>query len=671
MKTSLTSLDINCLVEELQHTIVGSWLNNIYSIGDKILILKFRKSSENTFELIIEPGKRFHITKYVRDKPVSPTNKVSTMRKHIRGLPVDKFYQISLDRIIVFEIAFKDAHYKLIIELFGEGNYILVSPENKIIVAQRYRRMRDRDIHPGREFYLPPQSDKNIITLNEEEIKSEIYKGEGKIVSLLNEVLGLGPLYSKDIILKAGIKEKELSKLEDKDRERLLEEIQRIREIILSKKYQPTKYLDEGEIIEVTPIPLQRYSDLEAVPVESFNDAIDDFFTSNEEEPDFTETKEEVSGKLSKQEKILRDQIAHKEKLEEQEKIEKIKGDILYANFTIVDELLKTIIKARQTNVSWDEILQKLEVAKKKHIPAAEILHKIDPKSKKVWVELYDDNTQTKQIIELDFTLSITDNAKLFYDKSKKARRKIPGAIAAIERSKKLVEKAKTEDQELVTKEITKKRVLKRPKKWYEKFHWFKCDDFIVIGGTDAKSNERILKTYLDDNDLFFHADVHGAPYVIVKNALGKISDECAREVANFALSYSSLWKDNKMIGDVYYVKPDQVSLSAPSGQFLPKGSVMIYGEKNYLKNVEIDHCLGLIIHADYAQVIGGPTKIISRTTERIVKIKPGDIPKGTLSKQIKQLFLELTPEEDKYKTESLTTSEIMQFIPGDGKIID
>ncbi|MHA1463744.1 MAG: NFACT family protein, partial [Candidatus Heimdallarchaeaceae archaeon] len=107
MKTSLSSIDISALVYELQPKLIGSWVNNIYSISKNRVILRFRKSTESPMELVIELGKRFHLTKYVRKKPVSPNNKIMTLRKHVRNLPVNKFYQRKLDRVIVFEIAYK------------------------------------------------------------------------------------------------------------------------------------------------------------------------------------------------------------------------------------------------------------------------------------------------------------------------------------------------------------------------------------------------------------------------------------------------------------------------------------------------------------------------------------------------------------------------------------
>ncbi|MHA1199033.1 MAG: ribosome rescue protein RqcH [Candidatus Heimdallarchaeaceae archaeon] len=670
MKTYLSSIDIAALVAEIRPRIIDSWTNNIYSIGKNLVILRFRKSTESPFELVIDLGRRFHTTQFFRKKPVSPNNKVLSMRKHIRDLPIKDFYQIGIDRVVVFEIAYKASFYKLIVELFGEGNIVLVGPNNKIILAYNYRRMKDRDVHPGREYQFPPSSDKNILNLDESDALNVISNYEGKITNLLNDLMGLGPVYSKDILAKSGINKKLVEDMVEEEKQTLIAEVKKLQDTIINKKFAYTKYLDEDEVVDITPIPLSRYEDLEHEEVSSFDLALDNFFSYSEEEPEYTEDKTEVSGKMSKTQKILASQEKHLEVLKDQERLEKQKGDLLYANFAVVDELLSTILKARREDVPWEDIEAKLAIAKEKNIPSAQVLEKITPKTKQIWVKLSDVENTMEEIVELDFTKTLTESANSFYEKAKKGRRKVPGALAAIERSKKQLSEIET-TKETIEKEIESKPMLiKRSKKWYEKFHWMLCDGFVVIGGTDAKVNERILKTYLDDNDLFFHADVHGAPYVVVKDGQNNLSDECKENIAVFALSYSSIWKDRKLVGDVYYVLPEQVSLTAPSGQFLAKGSVMIYGEKTYFKNVEIDHSIGFIIYDDYIQIIGGPTDVIDSRTEFYVTIKPGDLQKGKAASEIRGKLKKLCPEEDKHKFDPIAVNEILPFIPGDTEII-
>jgi predicted ribosome quality control (RQC) complex YloA/Tae2 family protein len=151
----------------------------------------------------------------MRKKPSTPNNKVLSLRKHIRDLPVKNFYQKNLDRVVVFEIAYKDGFYKLIFELFGEGNLILVGPNEKIILAYNYRRMKDRDIHPGRVFNFPPSLEENITSIDEKSIREKIGANQGKLVSFLNGLLGLGPVYSKDILAKAKLDIKNVEDLKE------------------------------------------------------------------------------------------------------------------------------------------------------------------------------------------------------------------------------------------------------------------------------------------------------------------------------------------------------------------------------------------------------------------------------------------------------------------------
>ena len=670
MKTYLSSIDIAALVAEIRPRIIDSWTNNIYSIGKNLVILRFRKSTESPFELVIDLGRRFHTTQYFRKKPAAPNNKVLSMRKHIRDLPVKDFYQRGLDRVIVFEIAYKDSFYKLVVELFGEGNIVLVGPNNKIILAYNYRKMKDRDIHPGKEYEFPPSSDRNILTITEEEISEQLSSHDGKVVNLLNDLMGLGPVYSKDILAKSGLEKNTTSDLDEEDKKKIIAEVKKLQSVIIDKEFSFTKYMDEDEVVDITPIPLSRYEDLSSEEIKSFDLELDSFFSLSEEEPEETEEITEVSGKMNKTQKILANQERHLENLKKQELSEKQKGDLLYANFAVVDELLTTVIKARREGIEWEDIEAKLEIGKERKIPSALILETITPKTKQIWVRLPDTENTHEEIVELDFTQTLTESANSFYEKAKKARRKIPGAEAAIERTRKQLSEIESK-KEIIEEEIeTRPLLVRRTKKWYEKFHWMICDGFTVIGGTDLKANERILRTYLDDNDLFFHADVHGAPYVVVKDGQNNLSEESKGDIAVFALSYSSLWKDKKLVGDVYYVLPDQVSLTAPSGQYLAKGSVMIYGEKTYFKNVEIEHSIGFILYDDYIQIIGGPTNVVDARTEFYVSIKPGDVQKGKIAKDIRGMLANLCPEDVRFMFDSISVNEILPFIPGNSQII-
>lgn len=54
---------------------------------------------------------------------------------------------------------------------------------------------------------------------------------------------------------------------------------------------------------------------------------------------------------------------------------------------------------------------------------------------------------------------------------------------------------------------------------WFEKFNWFvTSENYLVVSGRDAQQNELLVKRYLRKDDLYVHADLHGASTTIVRN---------------------------------------------------------------------------------------------------------------------------------------------------------
>jgi hypothetical protein len=120
---------------------------------------------------------------------------------------------------------------------------------------------------------------------------------------------------------------------------------------------------------------------------------------------------------------------------------------------------------------------------------------------------------------------------------------------------------------------------------------------------------------------------------------------------------------------DVYWVHPRQVSKSPPSGQYLKKGSFMIRGAKNYLRNVPLAVAIGVQIK-DHARIIGGPPEAISKHTKVYVEIVPGEQKSSELAKQIRRILVEKTPRDWQKQILEIPLEEIQGFIPsGKGNI--
>ena len=312
--------------------------------------------------------------------------------------------------------------------------------------------------------------------------------------------------------------------------------------------------------------------------------------------------------------------------------------------------------------MQWDEIIAKIEEGRKKGIPSALLIQRIIPSQGQIIVRLNGID------VTLDIRASAQDNASLAYDQAKKSESKIQGARKQIEKTKEKLQKLEVKVSEPETK---KAPVKTRKKRWYEKFRWFiSSEGFLVLGGRDVKSNENLAKRQMGANDVFLHAALHGAPYTIVKVPDEPPGQQTLEEAAQFAVTFSRAWQDGLSSGDAYWVNPEQVSFSPPSGEYLPTGAVMLYGTKNYIRRVPIELAVGVILEDEYAIPISGPPSAVTTQTEYYVRVMPGDLKKGQLVKEVLNRLKGLVPEEQSVLVSQIPQEDMMRVLPaGSGRI--
>ncbi|MBW2984638.1 DUF814 domain-containing protein [Candidatus Woesearchaeota archaeon] len=235
--------------------------------------------------------------------------------------------------------------------------------------------------------------------------------------------------------------------------------------------------------------------------------------------------------------------------------------------------------------------------------------------------------------IALYLNKSIEENAGIYFDKAKKAKKKIEGAKEALAKSeKKLADLLRKKEKEL--KKGEKKEKIEREKKWYEKFHWFiSSTGFLVIGGRDATTNEIIIKKHTDTNDLVLHTDLAGSPFFVIKSEGKEIDKTTIREAADATVTFSKTWKLGMKSTPAFYVKPEQVSKKAKAGEYLKKGAFMIYGKTNYIEN-EINLAVGMT--KDNA-IMAGPADAVKKNCENYVQLEQGREKTSSIAKLIQR----------------------------------
>lgn len=264
--------------------------------------------------------------------------------------------------------------------------------------------------------------------------------------------------------------------------------------------------------------------------------------------------------------------------------------------------------------------------------------------------------------IEIDLRKSLHENASLLHEKSKLAKRKLAGAEKAIAETKKRIAELEGSAERIGAKE-KEVPVKKRTKKWYEKFHWFySSEGCLVIAGKDAKSNEVLVKRHMEPKDVYLHADLQGAPHTVIKSETCKPAEKTLREAAEFAAAHSRAWKEKFATSDVYSVKPEQVSKSAPSGEALGTGAFMIYGKRTWFRKVPLRLAIGLKREDSAWAVISGPPGAVKKHAEAFAEINQGTESKGSAAKKLKAAF------EQKLKQKlALDMDELISAIPAGG----
>ena len=233
------------------------------------------------------------------------------------------------------------------------------------------------------------------------------------------------------------------------------------------------------------------------------------------------------------------------------------------------------------------------------------------------------------------------DNSNIWIDKTKSLE---ANASSYFDKSKEMDRKAERTREVIASKAVSKpkKKIVKNQNiEWFERFRWFiTTDGEIAVGGKDARSNEQVVKKYLKNNDRYAHADVHGAPSVVVKNINGiQPSEQSMLEACNFSLSYSKAWGARVSGGHSFWVENDKVSKTPNTGEFLAKGAFVIRGKRNWHRNLELNVAIGLISYDGTLKFMGGPISSIEKHSEKYVIFRPGFTERKIVIRKLSEAF--------------------------------
>jgi predicted ribosome quality control (RQC) complex YloA/Tae2 family protein len=689
-KRELTSVDIAALVGELG-AYEGARLDKAYLYDDGLVRLKLRDYDRGRIELLIDTGETKHVRvadpDHVPEAPQRPPNFAMMMRNRLEGATLADIEQFEFDRILSLTFERDDAETTLVAELFGDGNFAVLDEFDEVVDCLQTVQLKSRTVAPGHPYEFP-DARFNPLAVDIEGFRARFEQSDTDVVRTLATQLNFGGLWGEELCTRAGIeKTLDVDGLEEDGIEQLYETVGDLGAVLESGDLDPRLYRDDDQVVDVTPVPLEEHSDLDVESFETFTDALGVYFRKldagdTDTSTDTGSNRPDFEAEIEKKQRIIQQQEGAIEDFEQQAEREREKAELLYAEYDIVDDILTTVRTARGEGTPWEEIEQRFEAGKEQGIEAAEAVEDVDGS----------EGTVTLSLDSHSITLAVEDgvekNADRLYKEAKRIEGKKEGAQAAIENTREELEAVKErreqwgeredekeDDESEETEEIdwlSRSSIpVRQSESWYERFRWFETSDgFLVIGGRNADQNEEIVKKYLDRGDRFFHAQAHGGPVTVLK-ATGpsesyeegtEIPTQSLEEAAQFAVSYSSVWKDGKFAGDAYMVDHDQVSKTPESGEYLEKGGFAIRGDRTYFEDVAVGVAVGITCEPD-TRVIGGPPSAIEGRAETTIELEPGKFAQNDVAKRCYREFRDRFAD-DSFVRKVASPDLIQEFLP-------
>ncbi|KAK2196166.1 bifunctional NFACT protein [Babesia duncani] len=590
VRERLNAIDIAAVVSNLQKSILNYNLVNIYDVTHRVFVLKFSKN-ENKVYVLLEIGCRIHTTAFLRKPGHLPSNFNMKLRRHLKNRRLGNVVQMSQDRVIDFEFSTGEHAHHLIIQFFLPGNIYLTDAEYNILAVLKSNNIGEFNFKVKQVYQHPPVS----IPWNKPVERSSIMAMLGLSKTCVEVIKGIFPSVHSGMIewvlcqLELGDYKSKIMYDADVDiLSKILHDIRtRIMALVESKSLIPGYLLKDSkdEFNDFSPFKISK--DVEEF--QDFNDALDAYFTRFEIT---RQEKLEAPKKPIKLSKIKLDQDRRELKLKND--IERVEAHIavLVENYIGIDEAINLVRALLASGASWKQITDQIKHHSEMNHPVARHIVNLDILGKTMTFQ--NDN----ESVNIDFTMTCHQNLELLYADKKRMENKLARTIMGREFALKKVSSEKEAKAPAATKKKQHTITKIRKRFWFEKFNWFiTSDGYLVLSGREAMQNELLVKRYMTNGDLYFHADVHGASSCILKNCTGaEVPQKSLIETGCFAACHSSAWNNKNMV-PTWWVYWHQVSKTPPTGEYVPYGSFVIRGKKNFIAPQRLEMAIVIVFH--------------------------------------------------------------------------
>ncbi len=684
MRAQSSSFDVARIVDELRG-MIGVRARKAYQPHYEQVVLRLNQKGKPSTDLVIVRGKRIYLSQRDRPMPTNPSPFAMKLRKHLSNSRLIEVNQLGFDRVISLTFEHGRGRLKLIIELFRDGNVLLLDDKDVIIQPLTHANYASRSLKSG-ENYTPPPATVDPRNLNQAELDELLDSSDHSLIRTLAARVNLGRIYGNAIATSAGIElDEPANSLDEEQRKDLGGSMKKLLAELANGDcsylwFTDIKSLDAWkeaadnpmardsasvEIEEFSPIALPFMNTELMVEIDSLSGAYDAIFGTHDaiayirrEEEKLAaagEDEEEQRAKLNRRAEQQKSAIT---RFESQAVLTQELAKSIQDNWTHVDDLLSQVNSFIEAD-SWQALESK----------TGEIvwIDRVEPAKRTILARLPDEDNEPGASVTLHIEKSVHQNAQQYFEQARTLKDKAKGARTALERTENAA--AKEEARRKKDAAAGKVRIAKRSKRfWFEKHRWgILSDGRLVVGGRDAKGNDTIVRKYLKSTDLYIHADLHGAPSCSLRLRDGLITDEnpigfvpegvtslriaqelagdiddarnlpanIIEEAAQLAICWSRAWGSGGAAATAFHARPSQVSKQTESGESLGRGSFVVRGQRTWYRDVSMEIAIGFSIINGIPIPVSGTAEGVSKLCERWALITPGREKKETIANRI------------------------------------
>lgn len=680
----ISAIEINLLCSKISEATREYFVSGIYSMEDGIL-LRLNHATKPERLVAVSSFASWITTKNLS---IAQATKFVTRLRELERFGLVSVSQVGNERIAEFSFkSRKDEKRDLFAEFFSRGNVIVTDPEkeNVILEVENPQTFRHRSLQPGEQYRLPPSRGIPLQEIDYPkllELRQFLKEGESADLGLpsirwFGRIVGTSRKFVEEIFFRAKVSPN--SPVKSLTPENLEALATASNNLLNELKESTVGYVllpnDETEDANVDVCPI--------IP-NSWRVATDSGHTSIVSFPSLSDALDEVLVQAIVLER--RQSVSQKTRAKAAELTSALeKQEVQVEQNRAVAEDLRATARGLMTS--------RIEnAATEKEIIDTLLAHNIVEISK-------ESGNQPRFVTEPRAylrTYSGTALGSRLFDEAKRLdseSRKIEEVMKDLEDQRtNLYEITKSQEEKAERKLITERR----ERQWFERYRWFVTSDGrLALGGRDSTSNSIVINKYTGNSDVVFHADLYGSPFFVLKNEKKSESppDDIALEMAQATVSFSRAWKDELGSADAYWVFSNQVKKSAPSGEYLSRGSFFIEGKKNFVKHVKVELSIGVMPssrlptmekisdeteelspteEASPLLVVCGPEKSIAGYCHSRVKIAPGKERGTVFARRLKQQLVNKIKDLNvKETSKKIPLDEIIRVLPaGSYKIV-